>query len=75
VLDLGITISEVRRTLAAERPAEVLVAVLASKQVDAPARPAVDFVGFVTSDVYLFGCGMDYKGFWRGLPALYAVTS
>ena len=25
-------------------------------------------------DVYVFGCGMDYRGYWRGLPALYAIA-
>jgi hypoxanthine-guanine phosphoribosyltransferase len=24
-------------------------------------------------DEFLFGCGMDLEGRWRGLPALYAV--
>jgi hypoxanthine phosphoribosyltransferase len=37
------------------------------------ARPAVDFVGFEVGDVYVFGCGMDYKGYWRGLRGLYAL--
>ena len=32
-----------------------------------------DVVGIEAGDEYLFGCGMDYKGYWRGLPALYAV--
>jgi hypoxanthine phosphoribosyltransferase len=36
-------------------------------------RPAVDFVGFEVGDVYVFGCGMDYKGYWRGLRGLYAL--
>ena len=47
--------------------------VLVDKAVRA-ARPAVDFVGLRVENVYVFGCGMDYKGFWRGLPALYAVS-
>jgi hypoxanthine phosphoribosyltransferase len=25
-------------------------------------------------DRYVFGCGMDYKGYWRNLPAIYAVA-
>jgi purine nucleoside phosphorylase len=32
-------------------------------------RPRVDFHGFAVDDVYVFGCGMDYKGYWRGLRA------
>ena len=33
------------------------------------ARPRVDYVGVDVDDVYVFGCGMDYRGYWRGLPA------
>jgi hypoxanthine phosphoribosyltransferase len=55
-------------------PRELLVAVLVEKTLAAPRqRPEPDFVGLTVDDVYLFGCGMDYKGYWRGLPALYAV--
>ncbi len=32
-----------------------------------------DFVGLEVEDRYVFGCGMDYKGYLRNLPAIYAV--
>ena len=41
-------------------------------------RPSAELTGrtvLVVDDVYLFGCGMDYRGYWRGLPALYALAS
>jgi len=41
---------------------------------NARARPKVDYRGVEVGDVYLFGCGMDYRGYWRGLPALYALA-
>jgi hypoxanthine phosphoribosyltransferase len=34
----------------------------------------VDYAGVEVDDVYVFGCGMDYRGYWRGLPALYALA-
>jgi hypoxanthine phosphoribosyltransferase len=34
---------------------------------------AVDFVGLEVPDRYVFGCGMDYKEYWRNLPAIYAA--
>lgn len=34
---------------------------------------AVDFVGLEVPDRYVFGRGMDYKEYWRQLPAIYAV--
>ncbi len=33
----------------------------------------VDFIGLDTPDRYVFGCGMDYKEYWRNLPAIYAA--
>ena len=73
VLDHGTTLAEVCKSLRRLKVAELYTGVLVSKDVDeSMSRPAVDFVGIQTEDVYLFGCGMDYKGHWRGLPALYA---
>jgi len=49
--------------------------VLVDKHVPhASSRPAVDFQGVRCEDRFVFGCGMDYKGYWRGLPALFAVS-
>jgi len=28
---------------------------------------------FTVEDAYVFGCGMDYKGYWRGLRGIYAM--
>jgi hypoxanthine phosphoribosyltransferase len=54
----------------------VLSAVLVVKELKVPQlRPSVDFAGLSVGDSYVFGCGMDYKGYWRGLPALYAVDA
>ena len=37
-----------------------------------PLRP--DFCGFEVPDRYVFGCGMDAKGYWRNLPTIRALT-
>ena len=74
VLDRGDTLAALQREVARVGPAEVCTAVLVVKRVpESIARPPVDVVGLETDDVYLFGCGMDYKGYWRGLPELYAA--
>jgi len=76
VLDRGTTLAAVRAELDALGAVDVHTAVLVVKQLaDAPDRPRVDFVGLTTGDAYLFGCGMDYKGYWRGLPELYAAAN
>jgi hypoxanthine phosphoribosyltransferase len=75
VLDHGITLASLCEALHRRAPRELLVAVLVEKTLETPRqRPRPDFVGLTVDDVYLFGCGMDYKGYWRGLPALYAVS-
>lgn len=32
-----------------------------------------DFVGLKVVDRFLFGFGLDYHGYWRNLPAIYAI--
>ncbi|MCQ4346268.1 hypoxanthine-guanine phosphoribosyltransferase [Pseudomonas stutzeri] len=32
-----------------------------------------DYVGLPCIDRYIFGYGMDYKGYWRNAPGIYAV--
>ena len=33
----------------------------------------VDAAGLQVEDRYVFGYGMDYKGYWRNAPGIYAV--
>jgi hypoxanthine phosphoribosyltransferase len=74
VLDRGHTLRALRTELKRAGVAELRTAVLVVKKVrGARKRPKVDFVGVEVDDVYVFGCGMDYRGHWRGLPALYAL--
>ena len=75
VLDRGVTLNEICRAVERLSPAELLVAVLVRKRLtSAQLGPEPDFVGLHGDEAYLFGCGMDYKGYWRGLPAIYAVA-
>jgi hypoxanthine phosphoribosyltransferase len=75
ILDEGHTLKAVEVALQAQSPTEVIVAVLVDKQTPKRAPGVqVDMVGLQVSDRYVFGCGMDYKGYWRQLPAIYAVA-
>lgn len=74
VLDRGITLHAVEHELRRMNVSAVSIAVLIRKAVDpGVGRPAVDYVGLDGPDRFLFGCGMDLDGRWRGLPALYAT--
>ena len=75
VLDRGHTLRALGAELEKVGVARRRTAVLVVKRVaNARARPKVDYRGVEVGDVYLFGCGMDYRGYWRGLPALYALA-
>ena len=50
-------------------------AVLARKELGRPQPVAADFVGVTLPDRYVFGCGMDVRGAWRNLPAVYALKA
>jgi hypoxanthine phosphoribosyltransferase len=74
VLDRGHTLRALSAQLRRIGVAAQHTAVLVVKRVARAARrPKVDYVGIEVEDVYVFGCGMDYRGYWRGLPALYAL--
>lgn len=74
ILDRGVTLGAVASRFARAGAADVLSAVLAVKNVSRPSGPEADFVGVRCPDRFVFGCGMDYRGHWRGLPALYAAA-
>lgn len=75
ILDEGPTLAAILNALQAQGPASVLSTVLVEKQ-HGRKDPAVkpDFVGVELEDRYLFGCGMDYRGYLRQYPEIYAVA-
>lgn len=75
ILDEGHTLKAIIEHLQAEGAAEVLSAVLVHKLHERKAHPGMraDFTGLDVADRFLFGCGMDYKGYWRNAPGIYAV--
>ena len=74
ILDQGITLSSVVERVKEAGALEVLSAVLTCKQCSRAEDIDVSFRGIDVPDRYVFGCGMDYKGYWRNLPAIYAVA-
>lgn len=75
ILDEGVTLAALHARLTALGAQRVLTAVFALKQTGR-ARPLdADFVGVTVPDVYVFGYGMDVHGYWRNLPAVYAVNN
>lgn len=74
ILDEGLTLAAIQEELRTQGAAAVYSAVLVKKQHDRrAAHITADFVGLEVADRYVFGCGMDYHGYHRNLPGIYAV--
>lgn len=76
VLDGGITLAAIIDYCKQAGAKEVLTAVIVNKvrerEPDGDFIP--DFVGLNTDDRYLFGFGLDYNGYLRNAPGIYAVA-
>ena len=73
ILDEGITLAAIRKTLLEMGAAKVLSAVFADKDLGREKPVTADFVGVTVPNRYVFGFGMDAYGLWRNLPAIYAL--
>jgi len=70
----GLAMAAIRDRILAMGAKRFLSAVLCEKIIPKakPLRP--DYCGFEVPDRYVFGCGMDAKGYWRNLPTIRALT-
>jgi hypoxanthine phosphoribosyltransferase len=73
ILDGGETLRAIRDKLLALGAQTVFCAVLVEKTLPRAKPIAADFVGLRVPDRFLFGCGMDAKGYWRNLPEIRAI--
>ncbi len=73
ILDEGITLHAILEECRKAGAAEVLSAVLVRKDRPRAVDVCPDFVGLEIPDRYVFGYGLDYHGYWRNAPGIYAV--
>ncbi|MBZ0133738.1 MAG: hypoxanthine-guanine phosphoribosyltransferase [Rhodocyclaceae bacterium] len=73
ILDEGITLAAVKQRLIEQGAKDCRIAVFVDKDLGRAKPVTADFVGVRLPDRYVFGFGMDVKGAWRNLPAVYAV--
>ena len=73
ILDGGQTMCAIRNRLLELEAQSFRCAVLVEKILQQKKPIAADFVGLRIPDRFVFGCGMDAKGFWRNLPEIRAV--
>lgn len=75
MLDEGATLDAVCAACRDAGAAAVLATALVRKRRGSPAAPRPDlFVALEAPDRFLVGCGLDFAGRWRNLPALYALA-
>lgn len=75
ILDEGVTLAAIAEYCRQQGAADVLMAALVEKLHLRKVTPGMraDFSGIEVGDRFLFGYGLDYKGYWRNAPGIYAV--
>ena len=75
ILDEGITLAAIADYCRKMGAVNVLMAVLVEKLHLRKVTPGMkaDFTGIEVGDRFLFGYGLDYKGYWRNAAGIYAV--
>jgi hypoxanthine phosphoribosyltransferase len=68
IIDSGLTLSYLRRSLLARQPASLEVCALLSKPSRRRAELEVKYLGFEVPDEFVVGYGLDYDGAYRNLP-------
>lgn len=73
ILDEGITLAAIRSRMLESGATACYTAVFADKAIGKRKPIRADFVGITLPNRYVFGYGMDVRGAWRNLPAIYAM--
>lgn len=75
ILDEGTTLSSIVNYCKEQKCQRVYTAVLVNKVHNRKlSNIKADFIGLDAEDFYLFGYGMDYKGYLRGAPGIFAIA-
>ena len=72
ILDEGITLAAIKAYCLEQGASKVYCAVLLDKQIGKAKPVAADFVGLSVENRYLFGYGLDYKGYLRNAAGIFA---
>ena len=72
ILDEGLTLLAIKDYCLEQGAASVYSAVLLDKNLGRVKPVSADFIGLEVENRYLFGYGMDYKGYLRNAPGIYA---
>ena len=73
IIDTGLTLSYLRRTLLQRKPASLEICALLSKPSRRRVELSVKYLGFEVPDEFVIGYGIDYAGAYRNLPDIHAL--
>jgi hypoxanthine phosphoribosyltransferase len=73
ILDEGLTLAAIRERMLKQGATACYTAVAAEKLNGKEKPISADFVALTVPDRFVFGFGMDVRGAWRNLPAIYAM--
>jgi hypoxanthine phosphoribosyltransferase len=68
IVDTGLTLSYIRESFLARRPASLELCSLLHKPARTKVRVPIDHLGFTIEDVFVVGYGLDFDGRYRNLP-------
>ena len=74
ILDQGLTLHAIYQYCQQQGANHVYSAVLVDKQIANTKPVQADFIGLSVADHYLYGYGMDYKGYLRNAAGIYACA-
>ena len=74
IFDEGITLAAIAALCQAKGAKAVYSAVLVEKRIERSVEFRPDFIALEVENRYVFGYGMDYKGYLRNAPGIYAVA-
>ena len=75
IVDTGLTMTFLKKTLAARNPKRLLTATLLLKPDALKTDFKADYVGFEIGNEFVVGYGLDYQGRYRNLPHIAVVNS
>ena len=75
IIDTGLTLAYLRRTLLARGPASLEICTLLSKPSRRQVEMEVKYLGFEVPDEFVVGYGIDYAGYYRNLRDIRALKA
>jgi len=73
IYDEGITVAALREYCRKAGALSVRCVALLDKKRPEKVTPLPEYIGLTVPDRYVFGFGMDVEGYWRNVPAIYAM--